>query len=97
MTGLQDGRERAVSLALWSGAALLLLLPAVAMRFTREVAWDAAAFAVFGVMLALACGAFEVARRVMRGRAVRVAAGLAIAAAFLLVWAELAVGIVGAG
>ena len=37
--------------AMWGGAALLLLLPLVAMQFTREVIWDAADFAIFGTML----------------------------------------------
>lgn len=79
--------------AIWRGAALLLLLPLVAMQFTREVAWDATDFAVFGTMLTVACGAYEIATRVTDDRKSRAIAGLAIVTAFLLVWVELAVGI----
>lgn len=77
----------------WGAAAVLLVLPWVAMQFTQEVRWDLADFAVFGGMLVIAGGAFEAAARLMPNRGARWAAGVAIALAFLLVWAELAVGI----
>lgn len=82
-------------LALWGGAALTLLLPLVAMRFSGEVAWDAADFVLFGAMLVLACGAFEGVARLARDAAYRAAVGVALAAAFLLVWLNLAVGLIG--
>jgi len=82
-------------IAAWSVAALLLLLPLVAMQFTDEVNWSAADFAVFGAMLACAGGAFELAARMTRNTAYRAAVGIALAAAFLLVWANGAVGIIG--
>ena len=50
-------------IAAWSAAALLLLLPLVAMQFTDEVHWTTADFVVFGAMLACAGGAFELAAR----------------------------------
>lgn len=77
----------------WIAAAGLLLLPLVAMQFTGEVAWDGADFVVFGTMLIVACGAFELAVRVTQRTGARVLAGGGIAAAFLLLWAHLAVGI----
>lgn len=80
-------------LALWGGAALLLLLPAVAMRFTAEIRWDAGDFVLFAAMLAIACGVFEAVMRLTEGRLGRWLAGGAIVAAFLLIWAELAVGL----
>jgi hypothetical protein len=40
-----------------------LLLPAVGMRVTEAVAWDAADFAILGAMLLVTCGAFELAAR----------------------------------
>ncbi len=83
-------------LLLWGGAAGLLSLPLIAMQFTREVDWTAADFAVFGAMLAAACGACELAVRLARGnRAHRFGAFIAIAAGFLLVWVNLAVGFIG--
>ncbi len=80
-------------LALWGGALSLLLLPAVAMQFSDEFGWDGADFIIFGAMLAIACGAFELAVRWTESRARRVLAGIAIAAIFFLVWLELAAGI----
>lgn len=79
----------------WGGAAGLLLLPWVAMQYTDEVAWTAADFIVMGGLLGLAGVAFEVALRVARSHAYVVAAGVAVAAAFLLTWVNLAVGIIG--
>jgi len=81
--------------AVWGTAALILLLPLAAMRFTDEVVWDEADFIIFGAMLAVACGTFELAARMTGNVAYRAAVGVALAAAFLLVWANLAVGFLG--
>lgn len=78
----------------WGGAVILLALPWIAMRFTDEVAWTGSDFAVFGAMLLVACLAFETVMRVARAPAYLAASLLAIGTAFLLVWANLAVGIV---
>lgn len=78
----------------WGGALALLALPWVAMRFTDEVVWTGGDFALFGAMLLVACLAFEAAVRVARAPAYLLASLLAIGTAFLLVWANLAVGIV---
>lgn len=82
-------------IALWAAAAGLLLLPAVAMQFTNEVAWGPGDFVVFGVMLAAACGTFELAARLTGSPSYRAGVGVAVAAGFLLVWINLAVGIIG--
>ena len=80
----------------WGGAALLLLLPAVAMRFQGSgVDWSARDFAVFGAMLATACGLYELATRMSGDLRYRAAAGIAVATGFLTVWANLAVGMIG--
>lgn len=80
---------------LWGGAALLLMLPLVAMQFTSEVNWTPFDFIVMGAMLGLACAAFELAVRMARSNLYLIAAGVAIAAAFLMIWINLAVGIIG--
>lgn len=80
-------------IAMWGAAALLLLLPLVAMTFTPEVAWDEADFAIFGAMLVAACGAFELAVRLTDRPAYRALAGFALAGGFTLFWAQLAVGV----
>jgi hypothetical protein len=82
-------------IAVWGAAAFLLLLPLVAMQFTDEVNWDETDFIVFGAMLAVACGTYELAARMTGNTAYRAAIGTAVAAAFILVWMNLAVGIIG--
>lgn len=83
-------------IAVWGTAAFLLLLPLAAMQFTNEVNWDETDFIVFGAMLAVACGTCELAARMTGNNAYRAAVGIAVAAAFILVWMNLAVGILGA-
>ena len=94
MRNLGGRRGNPWSLAIWGFAGALLLLPLVAMQFTDEVNWTASDFAVFGVMLAVACGAYEFATRMSGSVAYRAGAGLAVVAGFLLVWVNLAVGII---
>ena len=65
------------------------------MQFTTEVAWDFADFMIFGALLAGAGGAYELAMRVSGHRAYRAATAVALAAAFILIWVNLAVGIIG--
>lgn len=78
---------------LWSVAALLLIVPVVATRFTDAMRWGAEDVLVLGAMLLVAGGAVEITVRASRRRAVVVGAVLLVGAAFLLVWAELAVGV----
>lgn len=79
----------------WAIASLILLLPLVAMQVTDEVDWDRADFAVLAVMLLGACGAYELAARMTGNVAYRAAVGVAVVAALILVWVNLAVGIIG--
>lgn len=79
----------------WSLAALLLLLPLVAMQFTREVNWTPFDFAFAAVMIGAVGIAFEVTIRTTRNIAYRGAVAIALAAAFLLIWINAAVGIIG--
>ena len=88
-------RGNPLRIAVWGSAAALLLLPAVAMQFTREVAWDAADFMLMGALLTGACAAYELATRLSSSTAYRAAAGLAVLNALLLVWINLAVGFIG--
>lgn len=82
-------------LLMWGGAACLLSLPLIAMQFTDEVNWTLSDFVVFGSMLAVACGACDVAMRKGGNWRYRAGALLAVGTAFLLVWVNLAVGFVG--
>jgi hypothetical protein len=82
-------------IAAWTVAALMLLLPLVAMRFTDEVSWDETDFILAGALIGGAGLTFELAARATANHAYRAAVGVALAAAFLLIWLNLAVGIVG--
>ncbi len=75
--------------------AFILLLPLLAMQFTDEVVWDLADFAVAGVLLFGAGLTYELIARKAGNIAYRVGVGVAVAAALLLVWLNLAVGIIG--
>ena len=85
----------ALRLAAWSGAALVLLLPLVAMQFTDEVAWTAFDFAFAGALILGVGLAYEAAVRMSRDIAYRAAVGVALAAALGLVWVTGAVGVIG--
>lgn len=78
---------------LWSLAALLLMVPLVAMQFTAEVKWGAEDFAAAALLIGGLGLVIEVAVARLRVPLWRMAAiGLAVLA-FLAIWAELAVGI----
>jgi hypothetical protein len=79
----------------WGGAMLLLLLPLVAMQFTDEVQWDVADFVVAGVMLLTVGVLFELAIKKSDNSAYRAAMAVALLAAFLLLWVNAAVGLIG--
>jgi hypothetical protein len=76
-------------------AAFLLLLPLVAMQITHEVVWDLADFAVAWALLVGAGLTYRVASRKADNVAYRAAVGVAIATALILVWVNLAVGLIG--
>ena len=72
---------------------LLLLLPLIAMQFSEEVLWSSSDFIIMGILLlgtGLLC---ELVLRKVTGTRKRVVLCLMILLVFLLVWAELAVGI----
>jgi len=81
---------------IWGGAAVLLLLPAIAMRLGADgVDWDAADFIVMGAMLGIACSLYELATWLSGNMAYRAGFGLAVLTGFLTVWVNLAVGMYG--
>jgi hypothetical protein len=82
-----------VGLAL--AAAFILLLPLLAMRITDEVNWDLADFAVAWTLLVGAGLTYKLVVRKMGNIAYRAAVGVAVATALLIIWINLAVGIIG--
>ncbi len=98
MRGSQNGGGRhgnPMRVVVWGASAFLLLLPCVAMQFTREVNWTGSDFAVMGFMLLTFCCTYEFAVWLSGNIAYRAAFGIALAASFILVWLNLAVGIIG--
>jgi hypothetical protein len=79
----------------WGTAVALILLPLIAMRFTDQVAWSASDFG-FAIPLIGGGGiAYELVVRMTGNAAYRAAVAVALLTSFLLVWSNLAVGIVG--
>lgn len=74
---------------------LLLLIPLVAMQFTDEVNWDLAGFTIMGLLLLSVGFLYELATIKVRDTKHRVVIGAAFLMGFLLIWAELAVGVFG--
>jgi hypothetical protein len=77
------------------GTAAILLIPFVAMQFTREVNWTASDFVIAAILLAGTGLLFELASAKLRTRKSRLIAIAVIGFCFVFVWAELAVGLVG--
>jgi hypothetical protein len=88
-------RRNAWRIALWGALGSLLMLPAVAMQFTSEVDWDFVDFIAMGLMLGTVGGLFELAAYLSKNVAYRAGFGLAAIGGFLLVWINLAVGVIG--
>lgn len=77
----------------WSLVAGLLLLPLLAMQFTRQVNWGVEDFIAAALLLGGASLALEATVRLVRGAMPRMLLGLTILLALALIWAQLAVGI----
>lgn len=80
----------------WTSLALvgaLAAFPVVGSLVSAEFNWDAADFALWAVMIAVLGGALLLIPRLLRSSAGLSLGLVAAVLAFLLVWAELAVGI----
>ncbi|WP_400191462.1 hypothetical protein [Hymenobacter sp. B81] len=77
--------------------ACILLIPLVAMQFTQEVNWTFSDFVIMGALIFGTGLAFELLLSQGGSVTYRMGALLAVAAGFLSVWVNLAVGIIGSG
>ena len=77
------------------GAVSLLLIPLVGMQFSTEVNWSFFDFIVMGTLLLITGSMVEIMLRLVSGKENRIAAIAIVIFLFLLIWAELAVGIFG--
>ena len=77
------------------GTFIILLIPFTAMQFTNEVNWSVFDFVIAGILIFAVGLAIELILRKIKTPKLRVASIVAIIIAFLIIWAELAVGIFG--
>ncbi|AUD79312.1 hypothetical protein CW740_08665 [Kangiella profundi] len=77
----------------WIIAALLMLSAATANQFSNQFIWTKFDFLVFGIMLLAAGLAIELVLHFAHNPRYRLGLIGTVVVAFLLVWAELAVGI----
>lgn len=80
----------------WGGLAALLAAPLVAMQVTDEVAWSPFDFIAAAALIALVGAGMEIAVRGGQGAPYRAAAAVALIGSAAMIWATLAVGIIGA-
>ena len=92
---IHDARPtmRPVRRIVWGCAALLLLLPLIAMRFTHEVNWSAGDFVAAALLLGGGALFYDLAERHWTRPSQRLLIGGAILFVVMLVWAEGAVGL----
>ena len=75
--------------------AIILLIPLIAMQFTNEVNWTSSDFIMIGVLLTGTGLLSEFVMRKVKSIDNRILIIGAILLVFILIWAELAVGIFG--
>ena len=75
----------------------LLAIPLVAMQFSSEVNWSVSDFILMGALIFGAGTVLVVMLRTAAHMAYRAGVVMAIGTSFLLVWANLAVGLIGSG
>ncbi len=78
-----------------STVTILLLIPLIAMQFTHEVDWDGRDFLIMGILLLGTGTICELVLRTVKSKTHRIFICFGVLLAFLLIWAELAVGIFG--
>lgn len=76
---------------------LILSIPLVAMQFTDEVNWGVGDFIIMGALLFGMGVLFVLVMRLSSNIVYKTAVGLAIGATFLMVYVNLAVGLIGGG
>ncbi len=76
---------------------LILSIPLIAMQFTPEVDWSVGDFIVMGILIFSMALAYVLLARYAPNFIYRAAIGSAIGTTFLIVWTNLAVGLIGAG
>ena len=90
---MQTATKRLIT---WSVVIILLLLvPLIAMQFNTGVNWGTLDFAVAALLLAGAAFSYEIIARKGQAASYRIGVGIAVLSSLFLVWANLAVGLIG--
>lgn len=76
---------------------LILLIPLVAMQFTDEANWSAFDFIVMGALIFGIGFMYVLAVKYVTNMVYRIAIGFALGSTFIMIWANLAVGLIGSG
>jgi hypothetical protein len=92
---IDDGRGSPWRIAGWGLAVSVLLLPFVAMQFTRQVSWTGSDFIFAAVLIGGVGLLLELTVRMSDNGYYRAGVGLALAVSFLTIWATGAVGMIG--
>lgn len=95
LANVNGGRRASWRIVGWGFAACLLFTPAVAMLFTNEVKWTGSDFVFAGVLIGAVGLVIEAAARMSRDPAYRGGMAAAALAAFLIVWINAAVEMIG--
>ena len=74
---------------------ILLLIPFFAMQFTNEVNWDISDFLLMGILLFCSIFLTQFTLRIATQTKHKIAIVIILTLIFMLIWAELAVGIFG--
>lgn len=77
--------------------ALLLCVPLIAMQFTTEVNWSVSDFVIAGILIFVTGLSYVLLTRSSVNILNRLAVAFAIGSTFFLIWANLAVGLIGSG
>jgi len=98
MTAITGNRTerlgRWLRMLVWGGAVFAWLVP-VAAKLTLDIPWTTFDFIAWAVMLLVAAGICEISLRLSGSLAYRAGVVVATGTSFLIVWSNLAVGIIG--
>ena len=95
-TTVDDARDASQwRVAVWGGAATLMILPVLAMRLAAPGERDLGDFIFLAILLGGVGLTYELAARMPDRHAFRLACAIAVAATLLNIWINLAVGIIG--
>lgn len=80
-------------ISMMSTVAVLWCIPLIAMQFTHEVNWTVSDFILMGILLSGTALLCELILRIVKKTKHRIILCGSVLLSFLLIWAELAVGI----